>query len=192
MQITIAIEDTNRYDVFAKTFSNVEEIVVVHKSIFDIKGMFDAIVSPANSFGIMDGGIDKIYIQEMGILVEKNAQKMIKNSKFQGELPIGEALSVETGIKQYKNMIIAPTMRIPEDVSNTINAYTAFRATLIEASLQGYSTLITPTFCTGIGKMPSYKSATQMYMAHRILQRKKDYTYEEIHRIHKILKSGEF
>ena len=46
-----------------------------------------AMVSPANSFGIMDGGLDRAIRDQLGFEVERNAQEMILE-KFHGEMPI--------------------------------------------------------------------------------------------------------
>ncbi len=48
-------------------------------------------------------------------------------------LKIGQAIIMETNDpdQQIKYLISAPTMRVPENVENTPNAYLAFRATLL-------------------------------------------------------------
>src|SRR5215470_5132076 len=48
----------------------------------------DAIVSPANSFGIMDGGLDLAIRDQLGFLVESKVQELI-DAKYHGELPVG-------------------------------------------------------------------------------------------------------
>lgn len=40
----------------------------------------DAIVSPANSFGQMDGGIDRHYRNQLGLKVERRLQEMARRS----------------------------------------------------------------------------------------------------------------
>ncbi|MFX6036105.1 hypothetical protein ABTE74_22215, partial [Acinetobacter baumannii] len=45
-----------------------------------------------------------------------------------GELPVGEAVTVPTNHKDFPILISAPTMRVPTIVSGTVNAYLAFRA----------------------------------------------------------------
>ena len=40
----------------------------------------DAVVSPANSFGFMDGGIDLVYSQHFGWNVQKQLQDQTRNS----------------------------------------------------------------------------------------------------------------
>jgi O-acetyl-ADP-ribose deacetylase (regulator of RNase III) len=48
----------------------------------------DAIVSPANSFGIMDGGLDLAIRSELGFAIEQKVQEVIVQ-KYHGELPVG-------------------------------------------------------------------------------------------------------
>ena len=53
----------------------------------------DAVVSPANSFGFMDGGIDLHYSTVFGWHVQERLQAFIKTMAVQ-ELPVGEAVEV--------------------------------------------------------------------------------------------------
>ena len=95
----------------------------------------DAIyVSPANSFGYMDGGIDYVYSRMMFPKVENNIKRMIGSLglDFDGSyyLPIGCTLAVQTEFLANQYMICAPTMLIPENVSDTQNAYYVMYAIL--------------------------------------------------------------
>lgn len=72
----------------------------------------DAIVSPANSFGIMDGGLDLAIRNEVGFKAEENLKNEILNN-YHGELPIGSAIIVPTENTNWPFLISAPTMRIP-------------------------------------------------------------------------------
>ncbi|MFL5743547.1 MAG: macro domain-containing protein [Niastella sp.] len=53
-------------------------------------------VSPANSFGFMDGGVDYVISERLGWGLEKELQKRIK-ALPEGELLVGRALILETG-----------------------------------------------------------------------------------------------
>src|SRR5207248_10993213 len=48
----------------------------------------DALVSPANSFGIMDGGLDLAIRDQLGFAVQTKVQEVIVE-RHHGELPIG-------------------------------------------------------------------------------------------------------
>ena len=90
----------------------------------------DALVSPANSFGIMDGGLDLAIRNTLGYSIQGKLQQVIVD-KYHGELPVGVAEIVETGDERWPYLVAAPTMRIPESVHGTLNAYLAFHAILV-------------------------------------------------------------
>lgn len=128
----------------------------------------DAIVSPANSFGFMDGGIDAVYARRFPN-VQQTLQTAI-NVNYQKELLVGQACIVPTFDKDIPYIISAPTMRVPGDISNTVNVYLAFRAVLkaIDSFNQAnYGVgLIRSILCPGLGtltgNMPPERSAYQI------------------------------
>jgi O-acetyl-ADP-ribose deacetylase (regulator of RNase III) len=61
-----------------------------------LEGPCDAVVSPANSFGFMGGGIDLAYRRYFGMDSQSRVQAKIRND-FRGELPVGQATVVATG-----------------------------------------------------------------------------------------------
>jgi len=100
-------ELVNAWKSFCRDLPNVE---IYCGSILDLS--VDAIVSPANSYGFMDGGIDLLYSHRFGWHVQEKLQKIIRE-KHHGELLIGQAEIVETDIEQIPFIISAPTMRVP-------------------------------------------------------------------------------
>lgn len=152
------------------SFSDIDIFETVLGDYFDIEA--DCMVSPANSFGFMDGGLDRAIIYELGPQVQDNVQAEIVRN-FHGELPVGCAVLVETRKSKWPHLVAAPTMRVPEDVSGTVNAFLAFRAILLEISRYNLAntpspikTLVCPGLATGIGKLPSKNCAVQMRMAY--------------------------
>jgi len=119
----------------------------------------------------MDGGIDLVYSEYFGWNLENELQKNIQE-KYNGEIPVGVATIIETNNKKIKYLISAPTMRIPEDVSNTLNAYLAFRASLIEIikfnknSKQNIKSVLCPGLGTLTGNISPKKCAQQMKFAY--------------------------
>ncbi len=97
-------------------------------NIFDVDA--DSIVTPTNSFGFMESGLDYQMTQFFGRAIEEKVQAAIRSSHG-GELIIGAAQVVPTGHAKLRHVVAAPTMRVPEDVSGTVNCYLAFRATLL-------------------------------------------------------------
>lgn len=134
----------------------------------------DAIVSPANCYGYMDGGIDLVYRNHFGLGLQNRLQRVIE-TRWSGYLPIGEAVIVPTENSWIPHMIAAPTMERPMDVSQTENAYIATLATLraarnynnwaTENGQSGIRRLLIPGMATGIGQMNVDKAAQQMRRA---------------------------
>jgi O-acetyl-ADP-ribose deacetylase (regulator of RNase III) len=105
------------------------DFVEVHRgSILDLT--CDAVVSPANSFGFMDGGIDAAYRNHFGPEIQERVQQVIA-VRHHGELLVGAADIVETGDNCIPYMVIAPTMRVPMVLADSVNAYLAARAALM-------------------------------------------------------------
>jgi O-acetyl-ADP-ribose deacetylase (regulator of RNase III) len=103
-------------------------VAVQARSILEVD--CDAVVSPANSFGFMDGGIDHHYTKHFGTQVQERLQTLIRE-KHHGELLVGAAEIVETGHKKIPYLIAAPTMRVPMMLIETVNPYLAARAALL-------------------------------------------------------------
>ena len=72
----------------------------------------DAIVSPANAFGFMDGGIDLAYSRFFGWGLQKRLQETIR-ADYEGELLVGQAIVVSTENEQFPYLVSAPAMRVP-------------------------------------------------------------------------------
>ncbi len=150
-------------DIFSTTAG-----VVRREDGIDVRA--DAIVSPANSFGFMDGGIDAVFTYQLGPQLQHNLQARLR-AEWGGELPVGQAVVVPTGRSEIPLCVSAPTMRIPCDVSDTVNAYLAFRAALqaVVAYNAGASTPIRSLLCPGlgtaVGRMPPKQCARQMRCA---------------------------
>src|SRR6185295_1224917 len=133
---------------------------------------FDAIVSPANSFGFMDGGAD-LYIEQAYPGSAANAQRAIREF-HSGELPVGSAVIVQLG-NTMKSLVVAPTMRVPRYV-NPENAYLAMKAALQavkthnivhEGSYDCISRLLCMGMGTGCGQIPVHRAARAMELAYR-------------------------
>jgi O-acetyl-ADP-ribose deacetylase (regulator of RNase III) len=155
-----------------------------------------AMVSPANSFGIMDGGLDLAIRDQLGFAVERKIQEVIVE-KHHGELPVGWAEIIETDDPRWKYMIAAPTMRIPEPIPFTMNPYLAFRAILVAVenfNKQRGSREIDSLVCcglgTGIGRVSANKCAMQMRAAYQVMKiPSRIPSFNGIHEFHRALLS---
>jgi O-acetyl-ADP-ribose deacetylase (regulator of RNase III) len=151
-------------------------VSVRRESIFDVAS--DAVVSPANSFGFMDGGLDMYYSQFFGWDVEARLQKVIRE-RHHGELLVGTAEIVETEHEAIPYLIAAPTMRVPMVLRESVNPYLAARAVLLlikhGTMLAGpdagkpisavVKTVAFPGLGTGVGRIPPDVCARQVRAA---------------------------
>jgi O-acetyl-ADP-ribose deacetylase (regulator of RNase III) len=155
----------------------------------------DALVSPANSFGIMDGGLDLAIQSQLGTDIQRRVQAVILG-RYHGEMPVGVAEVVDTGHARWPFLVVAPTMRVPEPVSNTLNAYLAFRATLV--AIRSFNkealrirSVVVPGLATGIGGMEPRRCAAQMRVAFdQVLGPSRIPSFDAIHKVHQKLRSA--
>jgi O-acetyl-ADP-ribose deacetylase (regulator of RNase III) len=155
-------------DAWQRHFAGVPGVVPATGDVFG--ATVDAVVSPANCFGFMDGGIDRVYSERFGWHLQDRLREAIERD-FDGELPVGLALVVETGAADVPFLVAAPTMRAPVSVAGTLNAYLAFRAALraVRRLNEGRPGAIRAIACpglgTGTGEMPAGICAKQMRAA---------------------------
>src|SRR5690348_1808703 len=80
--------------VWEVAFRAYPEVVIERGDI--LKAAHTALVSPANSYGYMNGGIDLAYRHFFGIQIEHTVQRRIQEVAG-AYLPVGQAVLVETG-----------------------------------------------------------------------------------------------
>lgn len=129
-----------------------------------------AVVSPANSFGFMGGGLDKVLAEKWPGLEERVQKKILDD--YDGELPVGQAFMVETGDREgwSSYVVVAPTMRVPgEIVAGSVNIYLAMRAVHLvvrrfnqESERVKLGSVLVTGLGTGVGAVPPDVAALQM------------------------------
>jgi O-acetyl-ADP-ribose deacetylase (regulator of RNase III) len=127
MKIILADINSVLCHAWKRDFSRYPDVKIHNGSIFDTPG--NTIVSPANSFGFMTGGVDFVISDYLGWHVQERVQEDIKK-RYNGELLVGQALWVKTDHNAFPFLISAPTMRVPSIITGTINAYLSTRAAL--------------------------------------------------------------
>ena len=151
-------------------------LTIHHGSILDIT--CDALVSPANSFGFMDGGVGALYLRRFGKNLQQRVQQTIAEHRH-GELLVGAADVVETGDPAIPFLIVAPAMRAPMTLTDSVNPYLAARAVLLltqhgrfrGGQHQGVpirdliKTVAIPGLGTGVGDIGPYTCAHQVRAA---------------------------
>ncbi len=153
-------------------FADVPAVTARQGSILEVQT--DAIVSPANSFGFMDGGLDLALSMHFGWQMEANVRRALLE-EHDGELPVGLAIVVPTEHGQVPWLVSAPTMRVPMVVKDTANAHLAFRAILRAVRAHNLSrpdspigSVACPGLGTGNGMMPPDRCARQMREAYEV------------------------
>jgi len=169
--LRLSLGDINREvaEAMAAAFHDVAAVEVVEGNLLDAG--CEAIVSPANSFGDMGGGIDKA-IDDFHQGEAQRAVVAAIAEHFFGELPVGMALVVELSTRHRPFLVVSPTMRVPGRLVAGINAYLAMRAALVAVQRHNARTdrpiarLAVPGLCTGVGGMPAQDAAEQMRAAY--------------------------
>ena len=166
-----------------EAFKDVDDVSVTRKDISSLNA--DVLVSPANSFGIMDGGFDKAILGVLGSDIQRYVNIAISNKYVSKEVPVGSSVEVTTHMKQYLTLLVAPTMRVPKDVSKTDNAYLHMIAVL--EHVYGYRnpntiSVVMTAPCAGYGKMSPEMVAKQMRMAWQAVHRETDLHFDDIYR----------
>lgn len=152
-----------------KLFDNFDDVTISQGSIFLHSSDIDALVSPANSFGFMDGGFDYIISETLGWGVQKRLQTLLKEHPYNGELLVGQAVAIPTDTPDLIPYVIsAPTMRVPMRLSrDTVNVYLAMKALLYCADAHPHINSVAVTgLGTGAGRVPSDICALQMFKAY--------------------------
>ena len=104
-------------DAWEEAFADLPNLEVVNRA-FESLPAFDCMVSAANSFGIMDGGVDAAITAFFGTQVMRRVQQAVVD-RYLGEQPVGTSMIVETGHKKHPFLALTPTMRVPMPISRT-------------------------------------------------------------------------
>lgn len=176
MEIILTALEKSLTDAWKKFCGDLDFVTIHQGSILDVE--CDAVVSPANSFGFMDGGIDAVYLSHFGYDIQTSVRRQIFDFHH-GELVVGAADVVETDDKKIPFLIAAPTMRVPMILHDTVNPYLAARAiftlvkhtTFLSGSFKGepisehIKTIAFPGLGTGVGRVGFNTCAHQVRQA---------------------------
>ncbi|AHJ10760.1 tail assembly-like protein [Rhizobium phage vB_RglS_P106B] len=125
---------------------------------FDVET--ECVVSPANSFGFMDGNLDYRISEKLGWHVQERLQSIIKHA-YNGELLVGQALLIRTDHETWPFVISAPTMRVPMNIDE-MNVYLAARAAIRVAKTNGIKSLTMPGMGMGAGGLRAIDAVPYM------------------------------
>lgn len=158
-------------DAFRARFEGLPNVTVL-QSRFEELTPHDCFVTAANSYGIMNAGIDAAVVRFHGEDLMRRIQFRILN-EFLGEQPIGTCLIEPTGNPRYPFVGHAPTMRVPGSIAGTDKVYAATWAALV--SIYNYNvanghqiqSVVLPAMGTGFGDVSYSEAARQMAAAYQ-------------------------
>ncbi|MCC9311492.1 macro domain-containing protein [Kitasatospora sp. RB6PN24] len=128
LPLKVVLTDINSevVEAWRAAFADTPGVEVHRGSILTEK--VDAWVTPTNSKGRMDGGVDAAIKRHLGAGIQLRVQKAIRGG-FAGTLPVGSAVCVPSGAVNPRFLISAPTMATSsQNVSETLNVALACAA----------------------------------------------------------------
>jgi O-acetyl-ADP-ribose deacetylase (regulator of RNase III) len=126
LRVVLVDINTKVVQAWQAAFADTPEVEIYKGSL--LQQHVDAWVSPTNSRGRMDGGVDAVIKRHLGAGIELRVQKAIAQ-QFGSSLPVGSAVCVPSGATNPKFVISTPTMvQSVENVSETLNVALACAA----------------------------------------------------------------
>ena len=173
MKIYLLDCNINMTDSWAKYFSKETDVHIVcgdFANFINEHPTIDGIVSPGNSFGLMDGGYDKAITNYFGTWLMKDVQKTILEH-FYGEQGVGTCLIITMPITNMVDdkilLLHTPTMRTPEKIYDIRVIYQCMRETLIAAEHSNRTEIVIPAFGACTGGVPCDDVARMMFLAYK-------------------------
>jgi O-acetyl-ADP-ribose deacetylase (regulator of RNase III) len=157
-------------DALRERFNGLPNVEVINGK-FEHLAIYDCMVSAANSFGLMDGGVDAAITQFFGYELQARVQKRIVD-EFLGEQPVGTSIIVETDHPKHPFIAHTPTMRVPMDIAHTDHVYLAMWAMLLAVRQHNFKSdkkinmIACPGLGTATGHVPYRQAARQMALAY--------------------------
>ncbi|MBL8149712.1 MAG: macro domain-containing protein [Blastocatellia bacterium] len=171
MELFLVDKQAQLVECWKKEFKHFPEVKIICEDILSVAD--NTVVSPANSYGFMDGGIDRIYLEYFGNGLQKIVMDEIAKLSDR-YVPIGSSLVVSTKHKKIPYLILSPTMVTP-GTTTAASGYHAMASTLKAATMAASS--IKRVFCpglgTGIGQVPYEEAAKEMALAYQRWQKLK-------------------
>lgn len=163
--------DVAMCEAFRARFDGLPRVTVMQSRFEDLPP-HDCFVTAANSFGIMNAGIDAAVIRFHGEELMRRIQFRILD-EFLGEQPIGTSIIESTGNPDYPFVAHSPTTRVPGSIEGTDKVYAATWASLIAVyrhkAQKGdpIESVVFPAMGAGFGGVPYTEVARQMAAAYR-------------------------
>lgn len=136
----------------------------------------ECVVSPANSFGLMDGGYDLAISDYFGWDLAKKVQQYLIDNLC-GEQPVGTSIIVDINEKQ--KLIHTPSMRTPSHIKDPLVVYNCMRTCLMLAKQNKIQSIVIPAFGGACGNVNYSVIAEMMFKAYmQVKNPPKEITWE--------------
>jgi O-acetyl-ADP-ribose deacetylase (regulator of RNase III) len=129
------------------------EIQVVRGSLLEAEA--EVIVNPANSRGLMGGGV-------AGAIRRFGGEEIEREAVSKAPIPVGEAVFTTAGRLKFRGVIHAPTMEEPAMRTTEEKVRKAVRAALKVADEMCFKVIAFPGMGTGVGRVPRDVAARAM------------------------------
>ena len=165
LKIYLLDRNPEMYAAWNKYFFGLNNVSVVCLDFVEFMRRYsvDCVVSPANSYGIMDGGYDEAITAWFGGLLQEKVRKYIIDNLY-GEQPVCSSIIVDTDVRGIK-LIHTPTMRTPSIIKDNTIVYHCTRSCLITALNSGVNSIVVPAFGGHTGCVPLDTVAQMMWLA---------------------------
>lgn len=178
MHVRVVLVDINPKMIKAwqETFEENPEVEVVQGSM--LEQAVDAFVTPTNSRGSMDGGLDAVLKKHFGSSIETRVQQAIGKA-YSGVMPVGHATCVPTNKRRPRWLISTPTMvSSSEDISDTMNVALACAAAFQAVHIQNMQepgsieSVALPGLGANTGRVPAEICADLMWSGYNLFRRR--------------------
>ena len=169
-KICLLERDLQKYKFLELYFDSAPEVEIICDDFqhFMKTHQVQCVVSPANAFGLMDGGYDLAITEWFGDQLQKRVQQYIIHH-FYGEQPVGTSFLIDAG-KDGQSLIHTPTMRTPQRILDPRVIYQCMRTTLMCAAEHSIESIVIPMFGGLTGGVRPQLVAGMMWRAYQQLK----------------------
>lgn len=163
MRIFLIDNNSDVVDACEKAFAGMPDVSVIHGDIFEYA--HNAIVSPANTLGVMDGGIDRLYRDYFGAALEEQLMGYYSELQAQqGYVTAGQSVLLPTHNDSIPYLIASPTLVGAKDGATPQDVYYAMLGVLSVAHRhqEKVTDLFMPGLGTGVGMLAPELAAREM------------------------------
>lgn len=166
LKIYLLDRNPEMYGAWSKYFFGLDNVEIVCADFIEFMRRYnvECVVSPANSYGIMDGGYDEAITAWFGDALQKKVQQYIVDNLY-GEQPLCSSIVLDTDVNGIK-LIHTPTMRTPSAIKDDSIVYHCTRSCLIAALISGVNSVVVPAFGGHTGLVPRETVAHMMWLAY--------------------------